>query len=202
MTHQQNLEEKIRKPEEQIFDAAMTAMEKEVKQRGDINSLSSIAADILRMYPLPFSARELASLYRRIHPDVPSNIPSGPAINFQKRKSSGYRIPTFLKREQFEKDDIHENVTTSAVPGAGDDNSVVPVRKKRRKTFDVPHHIYKRFSTQKRKKHESWTPHLSVFDPYEKSILEYIRKNRNHEVAIKSQETLDELVITHVDEYQ
>lgn len=88
-----------------------------------------------------------------------------------------------------------EETTTTAVPGAGDDSSTVVVRKG--KTFDVPHHIFRRFQESGPKiKYERWKKHLNEGDVYENRIMEYIKNNRKCSVTLRSHESREEFTIT------
>jgi len=77
--------------------------------------------------------------------------------------------------------------TTGSVAGAGDDSSTVPVfRKKKRKMFDVPPHVWKRFENNQRVKYERWNKYLGS-GLYEDGILNYIKDNKNVDIIIRDQ---------------
>jgi len=77
--------------------------------------------------------------------------------------------------------------STSSVAGAGDDSSTVPVfRKKKRKMFDVPPHVWRRFKNNQRIKYERWSKYLGS-GLYEDGILNYIKDNKNVDIIIRDQ---------------
>jgi hypothetical protein len=77
--------------------------------------------------------------------------------------------------------------STGSVAGAGDDSSTVPVfKKKKRKMFDVPPHVFKRFNENERVKYERWAKYLGQ-GMYEDSLLKYVRDNKNADVVLRDQ---------------
>jgi hypothetical protein len=77
--------------------------------------------------------------------------------------------------------------STASVAGAGDDSSTVPVfRKKKRKMFDVPPHVWRRFKNNQRIKYERWSKYLGS-GLYEDGILNYIKDNKNVDIIIRDQ---------------
>jgi hypothetical protein len=78
--------------------------------------------------------------------------------------------------------------STASVAGAGDDSSVVPVfrKKKKRKVFDIPPHVWKRFENNQRVKFERWAKYLGS-GLYEDGILNYIRSNKTIDIVIRDQ---------------
>jgi len=90
--------------------------------------------------------------------------------------------------------------STASVAGAGDDNSVVPVfrRKKKRKMFDVPPHVFKRFENNQRVKYERWAKYLGS-GLYEDAVRSYIQTNRNAAVVLRNLVTGEVKNITSVE---
>jgi len=77
--------------------------------------------------------------------------------------------------------------STASVAGAGDDSSVVPVfRKKKRKIFDVPPHVFKRFENNQRVKYERWSKYLGS-GLYEDGIKNFLESNKKVDIIIRDQ---------------
>lgn len=164
-----NLKERILSAKEQLFNAALKAMHQYVQKAKDKMSLEGIAFDILRQYDLGISSRQLVKLYKDDYPVNESFNEEAPSM------------------------------ATSAVAGAGDDSSVVVVRKRKKREFDVPHHIFTRFENRRKMKYERWAKLLDSKQLYEDKILEYIKNNRNHDIVLRSQETYETVTITPED---
>lgn len=90
----------------------------------------------------------------------------------------------------------NEMTTTANVPGAGDDSSVVPVfRRKKRKMFDVPSHIFTRFKNNERVKYERWAKYIGS-GMYEDGVLNYIKDNPGVEIILRDLVSLETKSIT------
>jgi hypothetical protein len=92
-----------------------------------------------------------------------------------------------FKRWLFAAEEIG-GTSTASVAGAGDDSSTVPVfrKKKKRKIFDVPPHVWRRFKNNERIKYERWNKYLGS-GLYEDGILNYIKDNKNVDIIIRDQ---------------
>jgi hypothetical protein len=59
-----------------------------------------------------------------------------------------------------------------------------PTMRKKKKVFDVPTHIFKRFQNNERVKYERWVKYLGT-GMYEDSVLKYIKDNKQTEIILR-----------------
>lgn len=87
-------------------------------------------------------------------------------------------------------EDAAVNSTGPAVAGTGDDNTVIPVKKRKRKTgmFTVTPDVFRRFSKGKRK-FERWSKYLNTEDEAENKIYIFAQKNPSGMIILKNSET-------------
>ena len=86
----------------------------------------------------------------------------------------------------------------SAVADA-DGQPHIKIRKKKRKIFDVPNHVFEKLKDGKIK-FERWSKYLEANEAvYERQIISYLKANRNNEVVLRNQVTGESKVVTVVE---
>lgn len=94
-------------------------------------------------------------------------------------------MKTFMQWHSHIIDEDLPGSSTPSVAGAGADGIVVK-KKKKRKVFDVPSHVFKRFENNERVKYERWVKYIGA-GIYEDKMLQYIKDNKNCKVTIRDQ---------------